>query len=166
MDNDEDLWSDEINAFVDRAFETVSLSPSFYGEVAAYRYAIKLAIDESLQHQTDAFALLEKYSYWIPAEDWKAIYDMRAKRQPQTDAIKLAIDESRKHGYDHGYYDGSTHPIVRHDALREALVDLLHAVCGEKGFAQAVRRDSGRIYPWPALELAEAKALAALEQSK
>ena len=28
--------------------------------------------------------------------------------QPQTDAIKLAIDESRKHGYDHGYYDGST----------------------------------------------------------
>jgi len=61
MDNDEGLWSDKINAFVDRAFETVSLSPSFYGEVAAYRYA-----------------------------------------------IKLAMDESRKHGYDHGYYDGST----------------------------------------------------------
>jgi len=61
MENDEDLWSDEINAFVDRAFETVSLSPSFYGEVTAYRYA-----------------------------------------------IKLAIDESRKHGYDHGYYDGYT----------------------------------------------------------
>ena len=52
------------------------------------------------------------------------------------------------------------------NALREALVDLLHAVCGEKGFAEAVRRDSGRIYPWPALELAEAKALAALGRSK
>ena len=52
------------------------------------------------------------------------------------------------------------------DALREALVDLLHAVCGENGFAQAVRWDSGRIYPWPALDLAEAKARAALEQSK
>jgi hypothetical protein len=68
--------------------------------------------------------------------------------------------------YDRGYYDGCTHPIVRHDALREALEDLLHAVCGKTGFAEAVRRDSGRIYPWPALELAEAKALAALEQSK
>ncbi len=56
--------------------------------------------------------------------------------------------------------------LLRHDALREALADLLHAVCGEKGFAEAVRRDSGRVYPWPALELAEAKALAALGQSK
>lgn len=55
---------------------------------------------------------------------------------------------------------------TQNDALREALVDLLHAVCGENGFAQAVRRDSGRIYPWPALDLAEAKAIAALEQSK
>jgi soluble cytochrome b562 len=54
MTDDEDLWSDEINAFVDRAFETVTRNPSFYGEVAAYRYAIKLAIDESIQSQTDA----------------------------------------------------------------------------------------------------------------
>lgn len=50
--------------------------------------------------------------------------------------------------------------------LHIALADLLHAVCGERGFAEAVRRDSGRIYPWPALELAEAKARAALDQSK
>ena len=68
--------------------------------------------------------------------------------------------------FDRGYYDGCANPIVRYDALREALVDLLHAVCGENGFAQAVRRDSGRVYPWPALDLAEAKALEALEQSK
>lgn len=65
-----------------------------------------------------------------------------------------------------GYYDGCANPIVRYDALREALAELLHAVCGEKGFAQAVRRDSGRIYPWPALDIAEAKARKALEQSK
>jgi hypothetical protein len=55
---------------------------------------------------------------------------------------------------------------AENERLREALVDLLHAVCGEKGFAEAVRRDSGRVYPWPALELAEAKALAALGQGK
>lgn len=65
-----------------------------------------------------------------------------------------------------GYYEGCANPIVRYDALRDALADLLHAVCGEKGFAEAVRRDSGRIYPWPALDLAEAKARKALEQSK
>lgn len=52
------------------------------------------------------------------------------------------------------------------EVLRDALADLLHAVCGETGFAEAVRRDSGRMYPWPALELAEAKARAALDQSK
>ena len=121
MTDDADLWSDEINAFVDAAFDSgiVSRNPSDAEEHVAYLYAIKLALDQS--HQL---------------------------------------------GYDRGYYDGGTHPIVRHDALREALVDLLHAVCGEKGFAEAVRRDSGRMYPWPALELAEAKALAALEQSK
>lgn len=63
-----------------------------------------------------------------------------------------------------------THGVVgvatQSDALREALVDLLHAVCGKTGFAETVRRDSGRIYPWPALDLAEAKALEALERSK
>ena len=65
-----------------------------------------------------------------------------------------------------GYYEGCANPIVQHDALRDALVDLLHAVCGQTGFVETVRRDSGRIYPWPALDLAEAKAIAALEQSK
>jgi len=65
-----------------------------------------------------------------------------------------------------GYYEGCANPIVQHDALRDALVDMLHAVCGQTGFAETVRRDSGRVYPWPALDLAEAKAIAALEQSK
>ena len=76
------------------------------------------------------------------------------------------ISRHRQYAYDQGYYDGGTNPIVRHDALRDALADLLHAVCGKTGFAEAVRRDSGRIYPWPALDLAEAKALEALEQNK
>jgi hypothetical protein len=82
----------------------------------------------------------------------------------RTEIERLRV-EAEAH-YDRGYYDGSTHLLEQHEALRDALVDLLHAVCGEKGFAEAVRRDSGRVYPWPALELAEAKALAALGQSK
>ena len=62
--------------------------------------------------------------------------------------------------------DAISTAIYHIEDLHTALANLLHAVCGEKGFAEAVRRDSGRIYPWPALELAEAKARKVLEQSK
>jgi hypothetical protein len=85
--------------------------------------------------------------------------------QAQAAEIEHLRAEAEAH-YDRGYYDGSTHLLEQHEALREALVDLLHAVCGKTGFAEAVRRDSGRMYPWPALELAEAKALAALKEIK
>jgi hypothetical protein len=44
----------------------------------------------------------------------------------------------------------------------DALTALLNAVCGETGFASAVRSDSGLAYPWPALDLAEEAARAAL----
>lgn len=46
--------------------------------------------------------------------------------------------------------------------LTEALREMFEAVCGETGFAQAVRAESGIPYPWPALDLAEAMARAAL----
>lgn len=45
------------------------------------------------------------------------------------------------------------------DALREALEAMVQAACG---FAEAVRLDSGTAYPWPALDIAEEKARAAL----
>lgn len=48
------------------------------------------------------------------------------------------------------------------DEVRDALHELLHAVCDETGFAQAVRNDSGMAYPWEPLDFAEAKARAAL----
>lgn len=48
------------------------------------------------------------------------------------------------------------------DALAAALRDLRGAVCGETGFAQCVRDDSGTAYPWPALDAAEEAATAAL----
>jgi hypothetical protein len=75
MTDDEGLWSDEINAFVDAAFESgiVSRNPSDAEQHTAYRYA-----------------------------------------------TKLAIDESRKHGYDHGYYDGRTYQLPQTDALKIA----------------------------------------------
>ncbi len=48
------------------------------------------------------------------------------------------------------------------DKLREALEKLHHAVCGETGFAAAVRQESGKAYPWPALDIADELARAAL----
>ena len=47
-------------------------------------------------------------------------------------------------------------------AFVEALGALKHAVCGETGFANCVRIDSGKAYPWPALDAAEHMADAAL----
>ncbi|QDP48367.1 MAG: hypothetical protein Tp118SUR00d2C21406231_61 [Prokaryotic dsDNA virus sp.] len=44
----------------------------------------------------------------------------------------------------------------------EALQKLHHAVCGETGFAECVRRDSGKAYPWPALDIADTAARATL----
>lgn len=46
MTKDEDLWSDEICALVDAAFETVSRNPSDHEEAFAYRRAIAAAIDQ------------------------------------------------------------------------------------------------------------------------
>ena len=44
----------------------------------------------------------------------------------------------------------------------EAFRALHHAVCGDTGFANAVRIESGLAYPWPALDDAEALAAAAI----
>ena len=48
------------------------------------------------------------------------------------------------------------------ERLREALQKMLDAVCGDFGFAAAVRADSGKAYPWHPLEKAEKIARAAL----
>lgn len=49
------------------------------------------------------------------------------------------------------------------EALEAALRDMVQAVCGETGFAAAVRNDAGLPYPWPALDIAEERAKQALE---
>lgn len=49
MTNDEDLWSDEICAFVDAAFETVGRNPSDHEEAIAYRRAILAALCQPTQ---------------------------------------------------------------------------------------------------------------------
>jgi hypothetical protein len=51
-------------------------------------------------------------------------------------------------------------------ALVEAAKRLHHAVCGETGFAQCVREDSGRAYPWPALDEADDLFRATLAEIK
>ena len=92
-----------------------------------------------------------------------------ARALAQADGIEICSDATyalSSYGHKAQAALAAMRQPTQSDALREALEDLLHAVCGENGFAQAVRWDSGRIYPWPALDLAEAKAIAALEQNK
>lgn len=50
--------------------------------------------------------------------------------------------------------------------LLEALKALRRAVCGETGFAAAVRNDSGTLYPWPALDAAEELAANAISKAE
>ena len=66
----------------------------------------------------------------------------------------------------HHTYPLYAHPPQPSASVVEALKELLQAVCGETGFAACVRQDSGRAYPWPALDAAEAKAQAALRALK
>jgi hypothetical protein len=48
------------------------------------------------------------------------------------------------------------------ERLRGALGAMVHAVCGETGFAACVRANAQLAYPWPALDAAEELARAAL----
>ena len=67
-----------------------------------------------------------------------------------------------------GFGQDST-TYIRADLMAE-LVDALralhHAVCGETGFAACVRLESGKAYPWPALDDADEAAAAALAKIK
>ena len=53
MTDDEDLWSDEISAIVDAAFETVSRNPSDHEEAFAYRRAIATAMRQPTQSDAE-----------------------------------------------------------------------------------------------------------------
>jgi len=59
---------------------------------------------------------------------------------------------------------GQLEQSPRAQALEEALRNILHAVCGETGFANAVRQVSGLPWPWPSLDIAEADAIRTLSQ--
>ncbi len=52
---------------------------------------------------------------------------------------------------------------TRIEALEAALQEMMQAVCGETGFVNTIRLDTGREYPWPALDIAEERAKQALE---
>ena len=91
----------------------------------------------------------------------------------------LVTDQGEAWSYRYSHKDGTggkydllfrrepvAHPPQPSETVAEALRDLLHAVCGETGFAACVRHDSGLAYPWPALDEAEKNARAALRALK
>jgi hypothetical protein len=68
-----ELWlREDICNFVDRAFDSgiVSRNPSDAEEHIAYRYAIKLAIDETRQAHTDALKIAREGLERIKNRKW------------------------------------------------------------------------------------------------
>lgn len=79
-------------------------------------------------------------------------YDLRVREH--LDALMLL-----KHGVLDADFLDKAQVIADPDVgIREALKALLHAVCGPTGFAAAVREDTRKAYPWPALDEAEKQA--------
>jgi hypothetical protein len=62
-------------------------------------------------------------------------------------------------------YDPTRAFKARVEKLETALRGMVKAVCGETGFANAVRKVTFTAFPWPALDLAEEAAVRALEDS-
>jgi hypothetical protein len=65
-----------------------------------------------------------------------------------------------------GYADGRRAAEAKLAEVVEALRKLHHSVCGETGFASCVRIDSGKAYPWPALDEADELARTTLAELK
>lgn len=89
------------------------------------------------------------------AHSFKGMFKLQAA---WADGFNAARDQIRA--------DLATQPDPLSDPRVKSLVDALyklhHAVCGETGFAACVRLDSGLAYPWPALDIADSEARAAL----
>lgn len=80
------------------------------------------------------------------------------------EAVKALLDGAAPHKYGNYLHIANLARALldaraERDRAIEAVRQMHHAVCGETGFAAAVRADSGRAYPWPALDIAEEIAL-------
>lgn len=146
MTDDEDLWSDEICALVDAAFETVSRNPSDHDEAVAYRRAIAAALRQPIRNDIkEADTAAMESILWVDT-----IID-------DQEAIAKAFARHRQHGYDQGYYDGQRdRQLMQDNALRDALeaAPLIHLWESKEDFR---RRQDGWL---------KTKYRAALEQSK
>lgn len=90
--------------------------------------------------------LIERLRDWVPAEgppEGRTAPDAVADMREAVDRIRALQAENAK--------------------LREALISMRSAAAG---FALAVRNDSGVPYPWPALDIADAQAEAALQETE
>jgi hypothetical protein len=102
----------------------------------------------------------------------KTTRDFEARAEAAEAKIKeMALDVLASSGQAHEAYEAQLAAEARIAALtaqverlRGALSKLHHAVCGETGFAACVRLDSGKAYPWPALDEADAEARAAITE--
>jgi hypothetical protein len=88
--DDFDLWSDEICALVDAAFETVSRNPSDHETVVAYRRAILAALNPAAS-DLRAEKMREAVEQLLPwVEEWSEVSDYPPGKARMRKAIKIA----------------------------------------------------------------------------
>ena len=124
-------------------------------DAAANRYRVCASPDVWDYFYTAYNAMLDLKTFPMPAA-----LASREAQQPAGEAMPVGCGKPCGYDCNGACFDP---PTCQQEAVTEALSDLLQAVCGETGFAASVRRESGKAYPWPALDLAEAKALRALK---
>ena len=84
--------------------------------------------------------------------------------QAENDIIVDTADQNARYGTIDD--EANARLIAAAPELLEALKALHHAVCGETGFAEAVRNCSGIAYPWEPLDAADLAARAAIAKAE
>jgi tartrate dehydratase alpha subunit/fumarate hydratase class I-like protein len=80
------------------------------------------------------------------------------------EALEAQLAQARKE-HEKEIYLPTDEECLRNEKVRalvEAAQKLHHAVCDDTGFAFCVRADSGKAYPWPALDIADELVRAAI----
>jgi hypothetical protein len=112
------------------------------------QYLGRVAKDYDQEHMTSA-----DYEM-IPAVTKQAAYRIEELEERNKERAQFVFDAGGQ----------AADTLDKLEKAVEALRELHHAVCGGTGFAQAVRMESGKAYPWPALDKADDAVLAVLTE--
>lgn len=131
-----------------------------------YRWRQDATSDWMPWHPGDESGPHSEYLHEAGQFETRAIYALASKQDAGSGEAKPLDTPEHRAMFDAGWewHKEMTPPTAdpHVKALEVALRELLHAACGNNGFAGAVRAHSQTAYPWPALDIAEERALKVL----